>query len=579
MRFITVSPVCFEQWDFRNSVEKGIGGSETSTVENAWRLARRGHEVINYTDIPDDCPPEWRGTQWKKLTEIDYSLPGVWVLYRCPELIDKFDHSRTDQVLWLCAQDWEYPSLTVERVKHLDRLMVLCHAHRRWLAARQPSVAHKLWVTRNGIKGDLIAETEAAGVAERNYKRIMYASSPDRGLEAALKIFQRAKEFVPDLELHCTYGFNNMDKLIAQGATHMQRSKDRCMKLVEETGAIFHGRLTQHQLYQEWFKTAMNVYCTSFWETGYITGLESSAMGAIPIFSPIWAQGENLKHGIAVGGHPEDPGTIARFAAEVVRLARNPELQDEIRKEMMPDTRAKWDWEQFVAEKPGENWIEAAEYDLAAKSAGKPTGVPQPTLRLPKGMCDNADEEASRNRWLKLSHGDVFIDVGAADGSWSFPAAAQGATVYAFDPNMTRTHLMQLAKAAGLTSRIAAIRAVVLDTAESPATFTINGETETVPTQTLDLFAKEAKLDRVDFIKIDVEGGELSVLRGAADVIKTYRPRIMTEAHTETVAGVHVTDTDVTSLIDSLAPGYKHEVVTLTYQGKTYYHVFSDPRQ
>lgn len=364
MRFNFYSPVAFEKWDWRSSVEKGIGGSETSHVEMAWRLARRGHEVVTYAPIPDDCPGEWRGTKWYRIEDADFTQPGVWVLYRCPETVDQFSGKRADQALWLLLQDWDYQTWTPERVAKLKRIIPLCYAHRDWLLKRHPEFADKMWVTRNGIKGDLIAEVEAAGVLERNPKRIMFASSPDRGLLAALKIFRRAKEFVPDLEFHATYGFDNIDKMIANGNRPFAKMKAECMDLVEQTGAVFHGRLTQQQLYREWLKTGILLYPTTFWETGWITGLEGQALGAIPAFSPIWAQGENTKYGFPVPGNPDDPLTLARFTAEVIGLANNPELQDRIRREMMPAVRRDWDWEQFVGNKPGENWIDAAEEDL-----------------------------------------------------------------------------------------------------------------------------------------------------------------------------------------------------------------------
>ena len=51
MKFIFFSPVNFQRWDWRSSVETGIGGSETSHVEMAWRLANRGHEGINRSHL------------------------------------------------------------------------------------------------------------------------------------------------------------------------------------------------------------------------------------------------------------------------------------------------------------------------------------------------------------------------------------------------------------------------------------------------------------------------------------------------------------------------------------------------
>ena len=81
------SPVNFELWDFRNSVDRGIGGSETCHVEMAWRLARRGHTVVSYGPIPEDCPREWRGVTWKSLDDADFTQPGVWLLFRCPTVL------------------------------------------------------------------------------------------------------------------------------------------------------------------------------------------------------------------------------------------------------------------------------------------------------------------------------------------------------------------------------------------------------------------------------------------------------------------------------------------------------------
>jgi FkbM family methyltransferase len=50
-----------------------------------------------------------------------------------------------------------------------------------------------------------------------------------------------------------------------------------------------------------------------------------------------------------------------------------------------------------------------------------------------------------------------------------------------------------------------------------------------VPVDTLDQLCQRAGLTRVDFIKIDVEGAELHVLRGGARTIETLRPDLLLE--------------------------------------------------
>lgn len=50
-----------------------------------------------------------------------------------------------------------------------------------------------------------------------------------------------------------------------------------------------------------------------------------------------------------------------------------------------------------------------------------------------------------------------------------------------------------------------------------------------VPARPLDAIVKEAQLDRVDVIKIDVEGAEFEVLKGAAHTLDEYRPVLIVE--------------------------------------------------
>lgn len=349
------SPQAFESWDWRNPDNQGIGGSETSHIEMAIRLAKRGHRVISYSPIADDTPRNHGGVEWRHLKEADLSLPGLWVLYRCPEVLDEVG-KWPDQQAWLICQDEDYVGKwTDERMSRLDRVVALCHAQAGQFLERYPQLRGKVCVSSNGLKAELIEKVWAENLP-RNPKRIMYASSPDRALVPVLNIFARIREYVPDAELHVAYGFDNIDKIVER-VTQSPGKKDakfldyvsRLKAALQQPGIVWHGRLGQHALYREWAKTGIWLYpCSRFRETSCITCMEASALGAVPVYSPLWGQGENTLYGIAIDGDHADPLTAARFAQATVALMQSPEKQEALRQEGMREVRRVFTWERFV---------------------------------------------------------------------------------------------------------------------------------------------------------------------------------------------------------------------------------------
>lgn len=432
MRFIFYTNISFEPWDYWNGVKKGIGGSETSIVEMAWRLASRGHEVIVYAPIKKTTKRDWRGTKWYRFEEADFKLKGTWILYRCPDVVDKFLPRKKSQTLWLLWQDWDYPNLNVKRTVGVDKHITLCKSHGGYMLKHYPNVGERLWLSSNGIKRDLIEQVEKENI-KRKPHRMMYASSPDRGLKQALLVFRKAKEYVPDLEFHAFYGFDNLDKLIkGQPHSNLAKSKDEIMELLNQDGVHFHGRINQIDLMREWFKSGIYIYITDFYETSHISGMEAQAAGAIPVFSPIYAQKENIKFGIGVEGKSEEPLTIARAASEVVRLCLAEGLQDQIRPEMMAWARNRFDWENFVTQ-----WI--AEAQGKRGEFEKTNSFPEQLVKLSDTVNVNKDFdfkkkpfEAYTQEFIGDVKGKSVLDVGGYDGkqaNWCLEQGAKSAVV------------------------------------------------------------------------------------------------------------------------------------------------------
>lgn len=348
MNFYFYHPVHFEKWDWR-AVERGIGGSETHQIEMTQRLARRGHSVISYAPVPKSSIDP-HGVRWLPLEKADFSKPGVWIIYRSPETMDKFTRKDKNQIRWLVSQDEYYQTWTDERIKKLDKVLALCGPHAKSLSRRQPLLEPRLIISSNGLRMDLVREVEKLGI-KRNPKKIIYASSPDRGLKYTLETFKRAREYVPDIELHVFYGFNNINKLIKMDPAYggFARYKDEVQDLLKQPGVHWRGRVGQRQLYKEWLSAGIWLYQTNFTETSCIVCMEAQALGAVPITNPLWALAENVMAGVVIDGNAYDDKLVkAKYVAELVRLTSQPSIQENIRPVMMERARMRFNWERIV---------------------------------------------------------------------------------------------------------------------------------------------------------------------------------------------------------------------------------------
>lgn len=345
MNFIFLSSPTFEPWDWTNPDTQGIGGSETSHIEMSNRLADRGHTVWSYAPMSADGPVvSPHGVAWRQCKYADRSHQGVWVVYRDPEIIDGIPEGQT---IWLICQDVDYPKLTRERSERLMRLVGLCPTHGRYLQSRYPWIANRVHVSSNGIKLEEIQKAAGENIP-RDPTRLIYASSPDRGLLYLAKIFARAHEIHPGLSLHVYYGFDNIEKIIDR-MPGVRKKTDEIRKTLDQPGIEWHGRMGQPELIREWFKSGIWCHPSSFTETSCITSMDAQACGAVPITTPVWAIADNVEHGVFLEGDPyNDPLIRSRYVLEIVKMACDPIRQERIREEMMSWARQKFGWENFV---------------------------------------------------------------------------------------------------------------------------------------------------------------------------------------------------------------------------------------
>lgn len=80
---------------------------------------------------------------------------------------------------------------------------------------------------------------------------------------------------------------------------------------------------------------------------------------------------------------------------------------------------------------------------------------------------------------------------------------------------------------------------------------------------TIDAFIQSQALERVDLIKVDIEGSEIAFLEGAAETIAKFRPRLMIEVNSLTLQRFGKTSAELVGLLGK----YRYQLATATTIG------------
>jgi FkbM family methyltransferase len=156
-----------------------------------------------------------------------------------------------------------------------------------------------------------------------------------------------------------------------------------------------------------------------------------------------------------------------------------------------------------------------------------------------------------------LRKGDVVLDCGANIGLFTRKALDAGARrVISIEPSpeilecLRRNHARDIA-----AGRVVVVPEGVWDSV-GKVTFQIDDENRgadrfttgkpefrrafELPVTTVDALVEKLGLDRVDFIKMDIEGAEVRALRGARATLARFRPRMAIAAYHKSDDGVNI---------------------------------------
>jgi glycosyltransferase involved in cell wall biosynthesis len=207
-------------------------------------------------------------------------------------------------------------------------------------------------VTRNGIDPSRFDKK-----VERNKYKCVNSSSPDRSWPVLLDCWPHIKALVPNAELHLYYGFENWKKVAAgyAGQPELIAQLEQQIKNMSAMGVVYHGRINQNELANEFLSAGAWIFPSWFVETSCISAMEAHAAGLRMITSGIGALNETVGiRGVLIDGNWVSMEYKEQFIQSVVRALRENDGSDRIAlqayaKEHFSLDRLAKDWEQMFA--------------------------------------------------------------------------------------------------------------------------------------------------------------------------------------------------------------------------------------
>ncbi len=186
---------------------RGLTGTDLCFVRTCEELEKLGHEVWPYTVYVNSCDydktlpagqPQWRRLQYvDKVPGIDASYDAV-ISINEPNLLmglPKGPH----RIVWQMLNDFSFVQAGFD--EWVDHYFGVCEQHTRHVANQCPIPAK--WSTLSlGCDPELYSDARVAG-------RVVYTSSPDRGLHWLLQCWPDIRASVPEAHLRIFYHWSH----------------------------------------------------------------------------------------------------------------------------------------------------------------------------------------------------------------------------------------------------------------------------------------------------------------------------------------------------------------------------------
>lgn len=307
--------------------KQGVGGGLMARLRLAQALARQGHRVTIIANVISFH--RHRGVEYIPLKSANQKRKTDILILTSSGGALSLEPALDLQVDAKLALVWVHGVAQVHALEklHFDHIIsvsnFLCNVIRQeWHSIEQP-----LFVIYNGFPKQDFSPIPV----HRDSFCLIYASHPDKGLDAALKVLQKVRRH--DDRFH----------LRVLGGDALYGGRDT--SLPKQSGVSIEGTHGQTTVMRALQGASFSIQLQSRPEPFGMVLTEAMSRGAIPIASPVGAYSELIRNGengilVPGGHHSEETQEVA--AEWILRLNRDPQLAAYIRRNAM---NIPWDWD------------------------------------------------------------------------------------------------------------------------------------------------------------------------------------------------------------------------------------------
>lgn len=288
--------------------ERPLGGIETGVVRLAEALESLGHTTFIVTSrenpalsAPLYLPPRAIG---------DIGTVDLFVAVRSWEPL-MLEIPARRRAFWTGdAQDLPSSFGIGDRrvAERIDAFFAASGWHADTVCASSGFPRDKAHVLPYGVHLPLFSGSE-----QRRRKRLIYSSTPFRGLKLFAEIMPELRKRHPDVELVVCGGMETYNGA-PMPATFLAQMRELTQRVSALPGVITHGSVVQRELARHLMSSSILAYPNTFAETGCITALEAQAAGCVIVSSELAALRESVKDaGILLKERPGSPEYIRAF--------------------------------------------------------------------------------------------------------------------------------------------------------------------------------------------------------------------------------------------------------------------------